>query len=118
MSLQDLDPTLSSPKRLAALGMLSSTHKVDFAFMADHLQLSDSDLSKQMKALADAGYVKATKTGSGPKRRTWFKITKTGTKALEAHIAALNALVIAKLPPPTDAGSTSDQKNHEPTSLP
>ena len=118
MSLQDLDPTLSSPKRLAALGMLSSTRKVDFAFMAEHLQLSDSDLSKQMKALADAGYAKATKTGSGPKRRTWFAITKAGTKALHAHVAALNALVIAELPPPGEPTATSDQQNHERTSLP
>ncbi len=80
--------------------MLTATKKVDFAFVAEHLQLSDSDLSKQMKALADVGYVKTTKTGSGPRRRTWFAITAEGTKALNAHVAALNALVLETLPPP------------------
>ena len=101
MSLKDLDPVLAPAKRLAALGMLASTKKVDFAFIAEHLELSDSDLSKQMRALADAGYVKATKTGSGPKRRTWFAMTKAGHNALNAHLAALNALVLNHLPPPT-----------------
>ncbi len=100
MSLQDLDPVLASTKRIAALGMLSSTKKVDFAFMAEHLVLSDSDLSKQMKALTTVGYVKSTKTGSGPNRRTWFTMTPRGRSALRKHLAALNALVLDELPPP------------------
>jgi len=70
MSLDELDPLLSTPKKLAAIGMLANDRQVEFAFMRHHLELSDSDLSKQMKALADVGYVTVKKSGRGPTRET------------------------------------------------
>lgn len=103
MSLDQLDSLLSTPKKLAALGMLASAHEVEFAFIRDHLGLSDSDLSRQMSALVAAEYVKVRKAGRGRERRTWYKATGSGRKALEAHVAALNALVLDSLPPPTAA---------------
>lgn len=101
MSLDALDPILSTPKKLAAIGMLANTKRVEFAFIRDHLSLSDSDLSKQMRTLVDVGYVEAKKTGRGADRRTWYSITAAGRGALHAHVAALNALVLDSLPPPT-----------------
>ena len=53
MSLSDLDPHLTAPKRLAALGILSATKRVEFGYVRDQLQLSNSDLSKQLKVLLD-----------------------------------------------------------------
>ncbi len=103
MSLDRLDPLLSTPKKLAAIGMLTSVDKVEFAFMRDHLKLSDSDLSKQMGALVIADYVKVKKTGRGSDRQTWFSITKLGENALRDHLQALNDLVLTDLPPPTGA---------------
>ena len=100
MSLDQLDPLLSTPKKLAAIGMLANAREVEFAFMRDHLNLSDSDLSKQMSALVDAGYVKVKKSGSGPNRKTWFRCTGAGKTAMNRHLAALNALVLESLPPP------------------
>lgn len=100
MSLDALDPLLTPPKRLAALGMLANTARVDFTLIRDHLELSDSDLSKQMAVLSGADYVKVKKTGKGAERRTWYSITKAGKIALKTHIDALNALVLAQLPPP------------------
>lgn len=103
MSLDELDPLLTPPKRLAALGMLAHTSRVDFTLIRDHLQLSDSDLSKQMAVLAAADYVKVKKTGKGAERRTWYSITSEGQRALKKHVDALNALVLAQLPPPSVA---------------
>ena len=100
MSLHELDAVLSSTKRLAALGMLAGAREVDFALMRDHLQLSDSDMSKQMAMLVEAGFVEANKTGRGANRRTWFQITRTGRATLTEHMAALNALILDDLPPP------------------
>lgn len=108
MSLDHLDPLLSTPKKLAAIGMLANVHKVEFAFMRDHLKLSDSDLSKQMRALVDAGYVKSSKTGRGQERQTWFRISRQGEKVLTAHLHALNALVLAELPPPAEPASSEE----------
>jgi len=100
VSLDRLDPLLSTPKKLAALGMLANVSEVEFAFMRDHLGLSDSDLSKQMSALVSAKYVKVTKTGRGRDRKTWFKATKAGSTALRQHLQALNDLVLETIPPP------------------
>lgn len=102
MSLDKVDPVLAPPKRLAALGMLYSAKRVEFSFIRDHLELSDSDLSKQMKALVEAGYATAKKTGAGSSRVTWFAATPTGRKALTRHVDALNQLVLHSLPPPAD----------------
>lgn len=93
MSLDAIDPVLTAPKRLAALGVLANSGHTEFAFLRTHLELSDSDLSKQMSALAEAGYITVKKTGRGRDRQTWFRITKPGRKALELHVAALRALV-------------------------
>ncbi len=95
MSLDDLDPLLTQPKRLAALGVLAGSTNTEFAFLREVLGLSDSDLSKQMSALGDAGYLTVRKTGRGRDRQTWFKITKAGRAAMQQHVAALNALVEA-----------------------
>lgn len=100
MSLHNLDPVLSTPKKLAALGMLANSLEVEFAFIRDHLELSDSDLSKQMRALIDVGYVAMRKSGKGRKRRTWYRSTPRGRNAIEAHLAALNSLVLSSLPLP------------------
>lgn len=112
MSLDELDALLTPPKRLAALGMLANTKRVDFTLIRDHLELSDSDLSKQMAALSAAGYVEVKKTGKGADRRTWYSITKAGRAAMTTHIGALNALVLAELPPPSSADRRTASAEH------
>lgn len=101
VTLDQLDPILVQPKRLAALGIIASLKKVEFTFIRDQLDVSDSDLSKQMRSLTDAGYVEARKTGKGKERTTWFAATDLGRQALENHAAALRAIIAP--PPPTAA---------------
>lgn len=93
MSLDELDSHLTAPKRLAALGILSAVKKAEFGYLRDQLQLSDSDLSKQLKVLTDAGYATSTRTGKGKTRASWFSITPEGASALEAHAQALQSLL-------------------------
>lgn len=93
MSLQDLDPVIHAPKRLAAMGVLSSSDRVDFQFLKAHLGISDSDLSKQMSALVVAGYVATTKSGMGRGGGTHYRLTRSGRKAYLAHRDALRALL-------------------------
>lgn len=93
MSLDELDPILTPPKRLACIGAIAAGRKVEFSTLRDLLDLSDSDLSKQLKALADAGYIESRKTGKAATRRTWLSITKFGNEALAAHVEALRKLV-------------------------
>lgn len=91
--LSALDPVLNAPKRLAALALLNSTESVDFGYVRARLGLSDSDLSKQMTALADAGYLTVTKSGRGPGATTTYAITAEGRQAYRHHREALQRLL-------------------------
>ena len=64
MSIDALDPHLTAPKRLAALAILDAVAKAEFSYLRE-LGLSDSDLSKQLKVLTDAGYATSKRTGKG-----------------------------------------------------
>ena len=48
--LDGLDPILNAPKRLAIMAVLAHSTSSDFAFLRQHLGVSDSDLSKQAAA--------------------------------------------------------------------
>lgn len=89
----DLDPVLQAPKRLAAMALLSRAGGADFGFLREHLQVSDSDLSKQMTALQQAGYVDVAKRGRGRGGATSFSITRAGRSAYAAHRATLQAML-------------------------
>lgn len=93
MSTAALDPLIHPPKRLAAMATLAASESAEFAFLRERLGVSDSDLSKQMKILQDAGYVKANKHGRGRGSSTWYRLTREGRQAFDAHVAFLQALV-------------------------
>lgn len=93
MSQLGLDPLIHAPNRLAAMALLASARDADFAFVRDHLGVSDSVLSKQMAELAKAGYVEVRKHGRGPGASTTYRITRTGRRAYQAHRRALQAIL-------------------------
>ena len=91
-ALDGLDPALTAPKRLAAMALLIRTTSADFGALRDHLGVSESDLSKQMAALA-SGYVQVRKSGHGRGGTTSYAVTKDGKRAYAAHRAALEAIL-------------------------
>lgn len=92
-ALDGLDPALTAPKRLAAMALLTRTTSADFGALRDHLGISESDLSKQMAALAAAGYVQVRKSGHGRGGTTSYAATKDGRRAYTTHRAALEAIL-------------------------
>ncbi|WP_244931608.1 transcriptional regulator [Nocardioides sp. W7] len=91
--IEDLDPVIHAPKRLAAMAVLSAATTVSFAFLREHLGVSDSDLSKQMATLEKAGYVDISKSGRGRGATTTYRITRAGRKAYDQHRKALAAIL-------------------------
>ncbi|MBQ0901057.1 transcriptional regulator [Micromonospora sp. U21] len=91
--IDGLDPIIHVPKRLAAMAVLANAPSVSFRFLRDHLQISESDLSKQMSTLEAAGYVASTKVGRGRGGSTTYRMVEAGQKAYEQHCAALRALI-------------------------
>lgn len=92
-TLDELDPVIHAPKRLAAMAMLYASVTTDFSFLREHLGISESDLSKQMSALEKAGYVKVFKTGRGRGSRTTYRLTRQGAAAYRGHRRALTRLL-------------------------
>lgn len=91
--IDGLDPAIHAPKRLAAMAVLSQAPTVSFRFLRDHLDLRDSDLSKQMSVLEAAGYVEVLKSGHGRGSATTYRITRAGRDAYQRHTTALRALI-------------------------
>ncbi|GGI08094.1 transcriptional regulator [Egicoccus halophilus] len=91
--MPELDLVIHAPKRLRIMAVLGAFESVTFAVLQQRLGLTAPDLSKQLRALQDAGYVKSRKTGRGPGSETWVAMTRAGTKAYDAHVAALRALL-------------------------
>ena len=74
--------------------MLSAADELEFSVLRDGLDVADSVVSKQLKVLVDAGYVRLTKpTGMGGKVRTWASLTPSGRKAFSQHLAALQQMI-------------------------
>ena len=66
---------------------------VDFRFLADLLEVSDSTLSQTLTVLSNADLVTVRKEAVGRRTRTWVGITKAGRAAFEQHLATLQAIV-------------------------
>jgi len=65
------DPVIHAPGRLQICGLLSGVDDAEFALIRDRIAVSDSVLSKHLKLLDEAGYVKLTKAPFEGRQRTW-----------------------------------------------
>ena len=95
MSEARFDELIHPSTRLSIVALLAAADWVDFAFVRDQLQLSDSALSKQLSTLADAGYVQVDRPLSDKRRRLRAQLTPAGRAAFLGHVAALREIVSA-----------------------
>lgn len=86
------DDLIHAPNRLQITAMLAPVEALDFATVRETLQISDSVLSKHVRVLVEAGYVRATKTPHGSRTRTWLTLTPEGRSALDGHLAELRRI--------------------------
>lgn len=88
----ELDELLGHPVRFSIVALLASASHVEFSFVRDQVEVSDSVLSKQISALENAGYVKVHKGFIGKRGRTWFSISNLGRRTFQRHLAALQEI--------------------------
>lgn len=88
-----LDPVIHAPSRLQMCCMLAAVDTIDFATIREALDVSESVLSKHVKTLEEAGYVKVRKAASDGRQRTWLSLSASGRTALKGHLAALKAMM-------------------------
>jgi DNA-binding transcriptional ArsR family regulator len=86
------DPILHAPGRLQIGAILSRVDEAEFAMIRDAIKVSDSVLSKHLKQLEEAGYIKLTKAAQDGRQRTWISFSFAGKSAFKAHVAELQRL--------------------------
>jgi DNA-binding MarR family transcriptional regulator len=86
------DAVVHAPPRLQICGLLAAVDSMEFAAVRDSVGVSDSVLSKHVKQLEDAGYVKVRKATIASRQRTSLSLTKVGRAAFAAHVAELRRI--------------------------
>ena len=86
------DAVVHAPPRLQICGLLAAVDTMDFAAVRDTVGVSDSVLSKHVKQLEEAGYVKVGKATIASRQRTSLSLTKAGRAAFAAHVAELRRI--------------------------
>ena len=86
------DALIHAPARLQICAVLSGVDEAEFATVRDAVEVSDSVLSKHVKLLEDAGYVKVRKAAAAGRQRTWLSLTRAGRGAFAAHMRELTRL--------------------------
>jgi DNA-binding MarR family transcriptional regulator len=93
------DPVIHAPTRLQIAALLSAVTNAEFATVREATGVSDSVLSKHLKQMEEAGYVRLNKRSLDGRVRTRLSMTGKGRRAFKAHVAALHALAsLADLP--------------------
>jgi DNA-binding MarR family transcriptional regulator len=86
------DAVIHPPPRLQVCGLLAAVDTMEFATVRDQVGVSDSVLSKHVKQLEEAGYVRVTKATVASRQRTSLSLTAAGRRAFDAHVAELRRI--------------------------
>jgi DNA-binding MarR family transcriptional regulator len=86
------DAVVHPPPRLQICGLLAAVDSMDFAAVRDAVAVSDSVLSKHVRQLEEAGYVKIAKATIASRQRTSLALTRAGRAAFAAHVAELRRI--------------------------
>lgn len=90
--LAQLDKLFEHRVRLAICVLLTQSDRLSFSRFKELLDQTDGNLGAQLRKLEDAAYISIDKQFAGRKPVSWYALTKTGRKALKAHLSALQAM--------------------------
>lgn len=88
----ECDELMLSKTRLGIISALIGGDKLEFTYLRNALNLSDGNLSVQIRKLEGAGYVRVEKIFVDRKPRTFCEITRKGRNALRDLIATLDRM--------------------------
>ena len=87
------DELILSKTRLGIISALIGGDKLEFTYLRNTLNLSDGNLSVQIRKLEEAGYIKVEKIFVNRKPKTYCKITSKGQKAVLNLLSKLEDMV-------------------------
>jgi DNA-binding MarR family transcriptional regulator len=88
-----LDDTVHQRVRLGILIVLSEVSDATFGALRDQLGLTDGNLNSHLRMLEQAGLVQVLKGYAGRRPITRIRLTRAGSRALQAELATLEQLV-------------------------
>lgn len=86
------DDVVHARHRLQICALLNDVDAVSFAAVRETLEVNDYVVSKHVKVLAEAGYVKTSKARDLGRPQTWLHLTDAGRAAFRGHLAALREM--------------------------
>lgn len=92
MTDSQFDELIHAPNRLKICALLASVEEAEFRILREDIGVSDSVLSKQIRLLEEAGYIKIRKEVVRTGKKTWVSLTKAGKKAFTGHAKELQRL--------------------------
>ena len=88
-----IDDVIHGRLRLGVMAYLINAEVADFNELKSVLEVTQGNLSVQLRKLEEAGYVDIEKGFLGRKPRTQVRLTKTGREAFAAYLEALGKLI-------------------------
>ena len=88
-----LDDVIHGRLRLGVMAYLVNAEVADFNELKAVLEVTQGNLSVQLRKLEDAGYVTIEKGFLGRKPRTQVRITPLGREAFAGYLEALGKLI-------------------------
>jgi len=76
---------IHNPGRLAILAILAGCESAEFSFLLESTQQNRGSLSKNLTALAEAGYIEITKRFRGRVPNTSVQMTPSGRRAFRRY---------------------------------
>jgi len=88
-----IDDVIHGRLRLGVMAYLANAEVADFNELKNVLEVTQGNLSVQLRKLEDAGYIAIEKGFLGRKPHTQARITPIGRKAFAAYLEALGRLI-------------------------
>ncbi|MGQ0827581.1 MAG: winged helix-turn-helix domain-containing protein [Bacteroidota bacterium] len=91
--IQHLNKAFENRIRLGIMSILMVNDWVEFSELKEMLDITDGNLASHISALEKIEYVTVKKQFIGKKPNTTYAVTKTGKKAFNEHLDALEKLL-------------------------
>lgn len=91
--ISQLNKSFDSRVRLGIMSVLLVSDWVEYTEIKSHLDLTDGNLASHISALEKLNYIEVKKQFVGKKPNTSYKVTRTGRKAFQDHLTALENLI-------------------------
>ena len=91
--INGLNKVFESRIRLGVMSILMVNEEISFNDLKQMLEVTDGNLATHLVNLEENGFIKIHKGFIGKKTNTTYAITKSGEKAFNEHIKALEEMI-------------------------